>query len=194
MSRKGIILVITGPSGSGKTTVYKTLLSRRKDLVFSVSYTTRKKRADEVQGKDYFFIDQKEFERKIQNGDFVEWAEVHGELYGTEKKQIEECLENQSVCILDIDVQGALNIKKEYPEALMLFIVPPSIAELKKRLKKRGTENDEQINRRLNNAKNELEYRKYFNYIFTNQDVEKTTLQIEKIIQEKTGEIDAPNL
>jgi guanylate kinase len=182
LSDEGLVVVITAPSGSGKTTIYRKLLQRRRDISFSVSYTTRKRRPVEVDGVDYFFISRREFERKISVGDFIEWAEVHGELKGTDRRHLEECIHRSSACILDVDVQGAVNIMQAYPEALTIFIRPPSLEELKNRLMKRGTENEEELQVRLRNAEKELEYRGRFQYIVVNDQVENAVNRIEEII------------
>lgn len=177
-----MIIVITAPSGSGKTTIYRELLRRNRDLVFSVSYTTRKRREDEAEGVDYFFTDGEIFQRKIDRGEFVEWAVVHGELYGTEKRQIIECLERRKKCILDVDVQGALKIMEKYPRAVTIFIEPPGLKELEQRLKKRGTETEDAIRLRLSDARKELEHKHCFQYIVSNERVEDAVQKILEII------------
>jgi guanylate kinase len=178
--------VVTAPSGSGKTTIYREVLAKNRDLVFSVSYTTRKKRPTEVHGRDYYFIEKEQFERMIEHGEFIEWAVVHGELKGTERAQVDRCLEEKRVCILDVDVQGALNIMKEYNDAVTIFIEPPSIEELERRLRNRKTESEKQILVRLRDAENELAYRNRFKYIVANDIVQKAIKQVEQIItQEK---------
>jgi guanylate kinase len=158
------------------------LLKRRSDIGFSVSYTTRKRRLGEKDGVDYFFIQREEFSRKIEHGDFVEWAEVHGDLKGTDRNHLDSCLSRTAVCILDVDVQGAISILRVFPEALTIFIEPPSLDDLRERLLKRGTENMEGLHVRLENAKKELVYRDRFKYIVVNDEVEKAVNKIEKII------------
>lgn len=182
MSEEGIILVITAPSGSGKTTIYRKLLEERNDLTFSVSCTTRKKRAGEIEGVDYYFIDRDEFGKRMEKGTFVEWAEVHGERYGTEKAELDRCRRSGKVCILDLDVQGALNIMKLYPEAVTIFIEPPSLKVLRQRLEARGTESMGDIEMRLADAEKELEYRCYFHYIVVNDRVENAVGKLHDII------------
>lgn len=184
MSKAGLVVVITAPSGSGKTTIYRKLLDRRKDLSFSVSYTTRKRRPEETDGVDYFFISREEFERKISRGDFVEWAAVHGDLKGTDRKHLEECLAQSVACILDVDVQGAVSIMNAFPEALTIFIEPPSLDDLKTRLLRRGTESEDELRVRLRNAEKELEYKNRFQYIVVNDEVEKAVNRIEEIIDD----------
>ena len=184
MSKKGFLVIITAPSGSGKTSIYKRLLQKRRDLKFSVSYTTRKMRPNEKNGVDYYFIDRETFEEKIKNREFLEWAEVHGELYGTQKAQVERCINEGYICLLDIDVQGAMQVMKNLGEdnVVTIFVEPPSIEELESRLRKRGTETEESIRIRLNNALNELEYKRFFKYIVVNDDLERAVKEISHII------------
>ncbi len=184
MNKEGILLVITAPSGTGKTTIYRKLMEKRSDLSFCVSCTTRKKRRGEREGVDYRFIARKDFEGKVKRGDFIEWAEVHGELYGTDKKAFAKCVEGSRACIFDLDVQGALNFIKEFPEAVTVFIEPPSIDSLKERLLMRGTEDADTIKRRLDNAKKELAKKNYFQYIVVNKKIDDAVDEIERIIDE----------
>ena len=177
------IIVISAPSGSGKTTIYRELLRRNPDLLFSVSFTTRYKREDEADGRDYFYVDRAVFEEMAAEGRFVEWASVHGELYGTERRQIEECLARGKDCLLDVDVQGALSVMKAFPGAVTIFIEPPSLEELERRLRLRGTESEEGIRIRLRNAKKELEYKGHFQYIVVNKRVNESIKAIEDIIE-----------
>jgi guanylate kinase len=182
LNKKGAVVIITAPSGAGKTTIYREVLRRNRDLVFSVSYTTRNRRPGEVDGRDYYYVDKKAFEEKKKRDDFVEWANVHGELYGTDRAQLELCIEQGKNCILDLDVQGALNVMKKYPHALTIFIQPPSLEELDKRLRKRGTESGEEIKLRLLNAQKELEYSRFFNYIIVNDNLETAINKLEQLI------------
>lgn len=185
MNKRGFIVIITAPSGSGKTSIYKKLFEMRNDLKFSVSYTTRKKRAGEVDGVDYYFISRDKFMKKIERGDFLEWAEVHGELYGTERQQVEKCIDDGYICLLDVDVQGALEIMKKDLDCVSIFIEPPSLEELTRRLRKRGTEDEKSITIRINNAKNELEYKKFFDYIVLNDVLERAVKEISEIIDKE---------
>ncbi len=175
--------MITAPSGTGKTTIYKNILKRYNDLRFSISFTTRRKRSDEIEGVDYFFIDREQFQHKINRDELIEWAVVHNELYGTERNQVEKCLDKGNICILDLDVQGAIKVMQKYPDAVTIFICPPSLKELERRLKKRGTESEKKIKIRLVNAKKELEYASLFQYIVVNDRIESSIQKIEDIIE-----------
>jgi guanylate kinase len=186
LSKRGFLLVITAPSGTGKTTVYRKVLERNPRLVFSVSYTTRSKRKNETEGVDYFFIDQVTFRRMKERGEFLEWAVVHNDLYGTEKKQVEKILSKGKICVLDLDVQGALNLKSQYPHAVTVFIKPPSMEELSRRLKKRGTEDEGVVQVRLRNAEKELAYASDFQYIIVNDVVENAVKKLEEVIEIET--------
>lgn len=181
MSR-GLFIIITAPSGAGKTTIYKRILQDLPNIKYSVSFTTRKQRQGEINGVDYYFVDRKTFMEKVRRNEFVEWAEVHGEYYGTEKTQLDRVLENGDVCILDVDVKGALNLMKTYNDIVSIFIEPPSIKDLENRLKRRGTETNDSIKTRIENAKKELEAKKFFDYIVINDKLERAVEEIKKII------------
>ncbi len=181
--KKGRIIVISGPSGAGKSTLLKMLLEKYKEKIkFSVSFTSRSPRKGEIDGQDYFFITQEEFEKDIQNDIFLEWAIVHGNYYGTSKKYIEEIINSGFDCILDIDVQGARNLMNKKIDALYIFIAPPSIEELKKRLLNRNTDTIETIEKRIKNAEEEMKYKDYYNYIVINDNLEIAFKNLEKII------------
>ncbi len=177
------VIVISGPSGAGKTTICHELLKRKNNIKFSVSYTTRAPRSGEKEGVDYFFISEEEFKRKIKEGFFAEWAKVHNHYYGTSKKFIEDTLKSGYHCLLDIDVQGGLQIKKSFPDGIFIFIAPPSIEELKKRLLKRGTEKPEDMEIRLRNALKEMEFQKFYDYVIKNIDLNESVEKILDIIE-----------
>ena len=160
----GNLYVISGSSGVGKGTVIKELLRIHPDLKLSVSCTTRKPREGEVHGKNYFFLSREEFLNCVDNNEFLEWAEFSGNLYGTQKQYIIEKLKAGKNLILEIDTQGALNVKKIMPEALLIFILPPSIEELESRLRGRNTESEADIQKRLSFIKLEIENSKNFDY------------------------------
>lgn len=179
---KGLLIVISAPSGTGKTTLTHMLLKEFPNLEFSVSYTTRKPRPGEVNGKDYFFVDRKTFEKMVEERDFLEWAEVYGNLYGTSKTQVLKALHQGKDVLLDIDTQGALQVKKNFPEAVLIFILPPSLKELERRLRNRGTDDEETIERRLKIARKEIERAPLYDYIVVNDVLEKAFEQLKSII------------
>ncbi len=185
MSRgeKGKLLVFSAPSGGGKTTIVRYILKKFPELVFSVSATTRKKRATEVEGKDYFFISEEEFKKKIENDEFVEWEKFYDYYYGTLKSFVNDNLAMGKNVVLELDVKGALNIRKQYPDAVLIFISPPSLEILKERLKKRNTETEEDFRKRIERAGWEIEYSKYFDYVITNDDLEKAKQKAEEIVK-----------
>ena len=158
MNKKGLLIVVSGFSGSGKGTVMKELISRYDDYSLSISATTRKPREGETNGKEYFFLTKEEFESMIDNNDFVEWAEYVSNYYGTPKRYLEEQLSMGRKVILEIEIQGALKVKEQFPEALLIFMTPPSYSVLKERLIGRGTEDIDTVNKRLNRAIEEAEF------------------------------------
>jgi guanylate kinase len=178
----GSLFVVSGPSGTGKTTILRRVLDSRRDLGFSVSYTTRAKRPGEEEGKDYFFVSEEQFEARIRNGEFIEWARVHDNLYGTSREYVDSRLDAGIDVVLDIDVQGALNVQKERPKAVYVFIAPPSYDELKNRLETRGTENAEQLRTRLRNARWELSKIYLFQYVVVNCSLDRSVEQLDAII------------
>jgi len=180
---KGKLLVFSAPSGAGKTTIVKYLLAEFPELVFSVSATTRKPRKNEVHGKDYFFIDEKEFKKKIKENQFVEWEKFYDYYYGTLKEFVDENLETGKFVVLELDVKGALNIKKQYPDAVLVFIAPPGIEELKKRLIRRNTETETDFRKRIERAEMEMNYRDKFDYVIVNDDLETAKKQAKELIE-----------
>lgn len=162
------VFVVSAPSGAGKTTIVRNVLSRIPEIEFSVSATTRERRSFEVDGVDYFFLSEEEFHTKIENEEFVEWETFYGYYYGTLKSYINSRLENGKSVLLEVDVKGALKIKQEYPEAIMVFILPPSIDELRRRLINRNTESDSDLQKRFERAKMEIEFQTYFEHRIVN--------------------------
>ena len=178
---KHVLLAVSGPSGVGKGTIVKTIINRRADVVESVSCTTRPPREGEVHGKHYFFLSREEFERRIAEDDFLEYNEHFGNYYGTPKSFVKEALKDKSV-IMEIEVVGALNAKKTFPECILVMVVPPSVDELKKRLKGRGSETEEQIEKRLARMDYELSHRDQYDYVIVNDDLETAIADLCKII------------
>ena len=180
---KGFLMIVSGPAGTGKGTVCKELLKRNKDIVFSISATTRLPREGEVEGANYFFIDDNKFKSMIEKDEFLEYAHVHTNYYGTPKNFVMEQIEKGEVVLLEIDVQGALQIKKNFSEVVFIFLLPPTMEELKNRIIKRGTESKEDINRRYENAFKELDFVGKYDYFVVNHEVEEAVLDIESIIR-----------
>ncbi len=183
-------LIISAPSGAGKTTLINRLLSEYKEYEFSISSTTRSVRNGEIDGKDYYFISQEEFKKQILYNDFIEWAEVHGNYYGTSKKEIDRIEQAGKIPIFDLDVQGVRIIKEKLPGAVFIFIVPPSIDVLAERLKGRRTDSEEQINLRLKNAIEELKQYKLFDYIVVNDKLEEAIKELNSIVVAEKCKID----
>ena len=181
---KGILMVVSGPSGVGKGTLVKTLVKRREDVVESVSCTTRAPREGEVHGREYYFLSKEEFQKRIDEGDFLEYDEHFGNFYGTPKSFVKEQLALKSV-ILEIDVVGALNAKKAFPESVLVMIAPPSVEELKRRLVGRGTETEEEIARRLSRLEYELSHKEQYDKVVVNDDLERALEELENILDGK---------
>lgn len=181
---KGKIIVISSPSGGGKTTIVRKILSEFPEIVFSVSATTRPKRPDEINGVHYFFLTEKEFEEKIKNNEFIEWERFYDYYYGTLKTFVLDNIEKGKTVLLEIDVKGAISVKKLFPDAILIFIDVPSFDELINRLKKRRTESETDLQKRIDRAKMELSYKDKFDYIFINKDLEEVTSQIKSLINE----------
>ena len=179
----GNLYIISAPSGSGKTTLLQHLLRTFKDLNFSVSHTTRRPRQGERDGADYIFTDRPAFRSMIENGEFLEWAEFNGQLYGTTRKFVQDHLEHGEDVILDIDVQGARQVKAKVNDATAIFVMPPSFAELERRLKARMLEPDDVIRRRLEIAKDEIRFYRDYDYIIINDILENSILLLESIVR-----------
>lgn len=180
---QGFLLIISGPAGTGKGTVCKELLDRNNDIMFSVSATTRKPRIGEVEGVNYHFIEEEKFETMIEEDEFLEHAYVHTNYYGTPKGFVMDEVEKGEIVLLEIDVQGALQIKNNYSEAVFIFLLPPTMDELKSRIIKRGTESEEDINRRFENAFKELDFVGKYDYFVINDKIEGAVTDVEAIIK-----------
>lgn len=182
MNKKGLLIIISGPAGSGKGTI----VSRVREMQpfdFSVSATTRKPRPNEVDGVHYYFIDKTEFEHKIENGEMLEYAQYIGNYYGTPKKPVEAALNEGRNIILDIEVKGALQVKEKMPEAVMIYILPPDYETLLSRIRGRGTETEEVIQKRMNEARTEIETFPKYDYIVINDTVEQAAADVLSILR-----------
>ena len=177
------LIIITGPSGVGKGTVVKEMLCKDKHIWLSISATTRNPRMGETEGENYYFISDEKFKDMIDKKEFLEWAQFAGNYYGTPLSKVKEKIEKGFIVLLEIEVEGAKQIKEMFPEALSIFLLPPSIEELEKRIRNRGTDNEEAINRRLNRANYEIESSNKFDFVLTNHHVDETVKGILKIIK-----------
>ncbi len=182
-SKKGTLFVFSGPSGAGKGTIVSELLRRMDGLAYSVSCTTRAPREGERDGVDYHFISDDEFTEHVEAGDFLEWADVHGHRYGTLKADVLEALEDGRNVVLEIDVQGALQVKKAMPDAVTIFIAPPSLEELARRLRERGSEDERERSLRLANARRELLEMPRYELAVVNDDLASTVNAVEKFMR-----------
>ena len=171
-------MVVSGPSGTGKGTVCSELLAQAEDLAYSISATTRQPRAGEVDGKNYYFMDKADFEQKIAEGGFLEYANVYGNYYGTPLGKIEERLTKGEDILLEIDTQGALNVMKKCPDGLFIFLVPPSLAELERRIRGRGSETEESLQKRMGSACKEIEDGRKYSYVVVNDTVKHAVQRI----------------
>ena len=175
-------VVLSAPSGAGKTTIARALVERNEDVVFSVSATTRPARDHEVDGVDYHFLSEQDFQAMIEADEFVEWAEVHGHLYGTSRKAVERALDDGLFLILDVDVQGAMQMRQHIPDAVLVFVLPPGADALVERLRDRGTEGEDTLARRIENARGELEQASKFDYVVVNENLEQAIDEVWSIV------------
>lgn len=189
--KRGSLIIISGTTCAGKGTVISKLLERNENMTLSISYTSRPIRGNEVDGVDYYFISREEFEQKIKHNDFLEYAKVrYGEYFGTPKKEIEETLESGKDVILEIDVQGAKQVKELFPETILIFIMAPSFTEVKRRIKARGFENNEQIIDRFKTAYKEINEIPKYNYVVVNDEVENAVKKVEAILISEKCRVD----
>jgi len=183
-NEKGVLFVISGPSGVGKGTLRKELFKRIKGLTYSVSCTTRQPREGEQDGVDYKFINLETFTTYVEENKFLEWAKVHGNYYGTLESDVRKLLDEGHDVVLEIDVQGALQVKNKMPEAILIFIMPPSEEELARRLDRRGTESDRELEERIRNAKREILESKRYDFIVVNDELESAVKALEQIFKD----------
>jgi len=178
----GLLVVISSPSGAGKTTLCQRLLRDESSLVFSVSYTTRSIRAGEREGSDYHFVDEATFQRMVEADEFAEWAEVHGKRYGTSVRFVDEALSGGRDVLFDIDYQGGRQLRAKFEaDALLVFILPPSLAELERRLRQRATDEEEVIRKRLQKAHEEIEHYALYDYLIVNDDLDRAYDELRSI-------------
>lgn len=186
-AERGTLIVVSAPSGAGKSSLAERVLKRLADLRFSISYTTREARGAEQDGVDYYFVSEDEFNAMRSRDEFLECAEVHGHLYGTHEKTVEELLSQGCDVMLDIDVQGAEQVRRRVPEAILVFILPPSCEVLQARLRVRNLNAPEDIERRLRNAAIEVQLYERFDYVVLNDDLDRALAQLEAIIIAERG-------
>ncbi|MBA4366530.1 MAG: guanylate kinase [Desulfobacterium sp.] len=183
-SSSGRLYILSAPSGAGKTTLCQEILKHFPTIRYSISHTTRLPRPGERDGVDYFFITEEEFVNRIQEGSWAEWAKVHDNYYGTSSTFLNRTLLSGSDILLDIDVQGAMQIMKQYPDAITIFIMPPSLKKLHERLSNRGTDSDEVIEKRIQNAKKEIDRKDFYKHIVINDQLEKSKQELFQIINQ----------
>jgi len=186
--KKGIFIVISGPSGVGKNTIADILIDRGYGI-YSVSMTTRQKRDGEKEGRDYFFVSKEEFDRNIDEGNFLEYAQYGDNYYGTLKSYVFDNLDNGTNVIAVVDIQGGVNIEKIFPDAVLIFIMPPSYEELERRLRGRNTDSEEAILKRLEIAKKEMDFSSYYDYVVINNTVDETVNEVIDIIDKEVVKI-----
>jgi len=187
--RDGIIFILSAPSGAGKTTLYHGLRKLHPEIRLSVSCTTRARRPGEIDGRDYRFISAAEFAAMKARGEFAEWASVHGNSYGTPRKPLDRSIASGRDIFLDIDVQGARQIKNAYPRAVSIFLLPPSMRELRRRLSARGTDGAEIIRRRLANAQDEIKERIHYDYYVVNREVREAVRELSAIVKAERARV-----
>ncbi|MCL6615029.1 MAG: guanylate kinase [Firmicutes bacterium] len=182
LTRQGLLVVVSGCSGAGKNSVLRELMANHPGLVYSVSATTRPPRPGEVHGRDYFFFTEEEFEAARAAGELLEWARVYGHYYGTPRRFIEEMTAQRKDVLLDLDVTGALSVRRERPDAVLVFLLPPSLSALRRRLVERGTDSAAEIEKRLAQVEVEIEAVKSYDYVVVNRDVKKASEEIWSIM------------
>jgi guanylate kinase len=196
MKKREILVVLSSPSGVGKTTVCERILRKHRTFVRSVSATTRTRRRGERQGRDYVFLTEEQFKRKIRNKEFVEWAWVHGHRYGTLNSFVARVKKAGNVAFFVVDVQGGMAMKRKYPQSLLIFLLPPSMSELKRRLVKRGTERMGEMKQRMKTGLREMAFWSKYDYVVINKNLNQAVKSVEKIIESerlKSARFDYPN-
>lgn len=189
MTKQGILLIVSGPSGTGKGTVCNALLQKHPDMGYSVSMTTRAPRLGEVEGKDYFFVDKNTFEKMIENNELLEYAKVYDNYYGTPCSYVLQALAKGKDVILEIEMDGAGQVKKRFSDGVMVFVLPPSLEELAARLKKRGKDDAEAIRKRLKSAAGEIAQAVTYDYVMVNNQVDDSVEQLEAILSAEKSKV-----
>jgi len=191
IERRPLLLVLSAPSGGGKSAVLDALIESDPKLSYSISYTTRPKRGNEVDGEDYFFVDRKTFDEMIDANVFYEFAEVHGHMYGTSARTIDAALAEGNDVAMDVDVQGGLNVRRRMPkDALLVYLMPPSIEVLEERLRGRASDKEDQINLRMQNAEREMEHWNSYDFVVLNEDLDETVACVRGIVQAERSSTD----
>ncbi len=185
MNSRGKLFVFAAPSGAGKTTIVRDVLKNYPEFIFSVSATTRKKRDCENEGIDYFFLNEDEFLSKVKNNDFIEWEKFYDYYYGTLKRFVIDKIDSNKNVVLEVDVKGAVNIKKQYPDSVLIFIAPPSKEILVQRLIDRNTETDEDLKKRIERSEMEMNFMGEFDFVVVNDELEKAKKEVKNIIEKK---------
>ncbi len=180
--RERLVVVVSAPSGAGKTSLCERAVAELPGLVHAVSFTTRPPRPHERDGRDYYFVDEQTFRRMVDQGEFLEWAKVHGHLYGTARSELEKHLAEGNDVILDLDTQGAAQLKRIFPQGVFIFIVPPDLKMLEERLRRRETDSEEEIRRRLKKALDEIRHYKEYQYVIVNDLLERAVAEMKAII------------
>ncbi|MDR1941111.1 MAG: guanylate kinase [Endomicrobium sp.] len=182
-AKQGNIIIVSAPSGAGKTSICSQIIKSDKNTLYCISYTTRSPRKGEKDGREYFFTDEIKFKKMIKNSEFAEWAKVHSNYYGTPKSFLDKTLKTGKNALLDIDVQGGVKIKKQYPQACMIFVMTPDLKTLEKRLTLRNKDSKETIKMRMDNAKKELAYLNKYDYLIINDDLENSVENVKTVIK-----------
>lgn len=182
-AKKGDVFVVSSPSGAGKSIILKRVRTADPSILFSVSATTRPPREGEIEGREYYFLTRDEFMRRVEAGEFLEWAEVHGNLYGTLRSEMDRLAASGQDAVLEIDVQGAASLRGLSCDIVSVFIMPPSIAELERRLRKRGTEESKVVTLRVRNARREMEHYSEYDYVVVNDDLDKAVADFQAIVR-----------
>jgi len=180
--KKGLLFVVSAPSGAGKTSLCRAITGSLEDLTHSISYATRKPRPGEIYGRDYYFVSQERLRDMIQAGDFAEWAEVHSNLYGTSRRVLDDLISKGLDVILDIDTQGAMQIKAKYDTAVFIFIMPPSLDILEERLRNRKSDHEDEIRKRMRRSREEIKDYAMYDYIIVNRDFDRALTELRSIV------------